>query len=229
MRRNYISPEFDYNKVYGTYNMMEESSYFGSKMLEIEDNLTIGSKSIIYYQKDNHEQIDYASESKISPLSFDIVAFKSQSHKISMDPSQSESQKNDKTKWILNISLRDILLNYIFSLLKEYRTFEGVLNNMTLYNDVDVAMKNYITNNVLGRYKFKSIDLYLQYKDLKDQNILKYNNNFSQLSETNGSKLNKIEVFTDYNQTLLEVRFNQEKPSSQYSFDYYFNLNFEKI
>lgn len=142
---------------------------------------------------------------------------------------QADSQKSDKTKWTLNISLKDILLNYIFGLLKEYRTFEGVSNHMTSYNDVDVAIKNYINNNVLNRYRFKSIDLYLQYKDLKGQNILRYNNNFSQLAETNGTKLNKIEVFTDYNQTLLEVRFNQEKSSSEYSFDYYFNLNFEKI
>lgn len=229
MRRNYISPEFEYNKVHGTLNMIEESSYFGSKMLEIEDRITIASKSIIYYQKSNHEQLDYTSESKLDPSILDIVAYKANSQKISMDMNQADSQKSDKTKWTLNISLKDILLNYIFGLLKEYRTFEGVSNHMTSYNDVDVAIKNYINNNVLNRYRFKSIDLYLQYKDLKGQNILRYNNNFSQLAETNGTKLNKIEVFTDYNQTLLEVRFNQEKSSSEYSFDYYFNLNFEKI
>jgi hypothetical protein len=229
MRRNYISPEFEYTKVHGTLNMIEESSYFGSKMLEIEDTITVGSKSIIYYQKESREQLDYASESKLSPVLFDIVSYKLDSQRITLDISQSASQKNDKTKWILNISLKDILVNYIFGILKEYRTFEGVANHMTSYNDVDVAIKNYINNNVLNRYKFKSIDLYLQYKDLKGQNVLKYNNLFSQLAETNGSKLNKIEAFTDYNQTLLEVRFSQEKSSSEYSFDYYFNLNFEKI
>lgn len=229
MRRNYISPEFEYNKVHGTLNMVEESSYFGSKMLEIEDKITIGSKSIIWYQKANNEQMDLAAESKLNPITLDINTIKSSNQNLSIDKSQTEFQKNDKAKWILNISLREIFINYLYGVMKEYRTFEGVANNMTVYNDVDVAIKNYISNNVIGRYKFTSIDLFIEYKDLKGQNVLKLINNFSVNAETNGTKLNKIEVSIDYNQTLLEIRFTQEKSSSQFSFNYYFNLNFEKI
>lgn len=229
MRRNYISPEFEYNKVHGTFNMVEESSYFGSKMLEIEDKITIGSKSIIWYQKANNEQMDLPSESKLNPTTLDINTIKSQNQNLSIDKSQTEFQKNDKTKWILNISLRDIFINYLYGIMKEYRTFEGVTNNMTVYNDVDVAIRNYISNNVINRYKFTTIDLFIEYKDLKGQNVLKLINNFSVDAETNGTKLNKIEVSIDYNQTLLEIRFTQEKSSSQFSFNYYFNLNFEKI
>lgn len=229
MRRNYISPEYSYSKVHGTFNMVEESSYFGSKMLEVEDKISIGSKSIIYYQKINNEQVDLTAESKLNPVVFDIVSYKLSAHKLQLDKAQTESQKNDKTKWILDISLRDILVNYLFATLKEYRTFEGVLNNMTTYNDVNVAIKNYITNNVVNRYKFTTIDLYLQYNDLKGQNVLRFINNFQQAAETNGTRLNKIETYTDFEQTLLQVRFDQEKSSSQYTFNYYFNLNFEKI
>ena len=229
MRRNYISPEFEYNKVHGTLNMVEESSYFGSKMLEIEDKITIGSKSIIWYQKANNEQMDLPSESKLNPTTLDINTIKSQNQNLSIDKSQTEFQKNDKTKWILNISLREIFINYLYGIMKEYRTFEGVTNNMTVYNDVDVAIRNYISNNVINRYKFTTIDLFIEYKDLKGQNVLKLINNFSVDAETNGTKLNKIEVSIDYNQTLLEIRFTQEKSSSQFSFNYYFNLNFEKI
>lgn len=229
MRRNYISPEFEYNKVHGTFNMVEESSYFGSKMLEIEDKITIGSKSIIWYQKANNEQIDLATESKLNPTTLDINIIKSQNQNLSIDKSQTEFQKSDKTKWILNISLREIFINYLYGIMKEYRTFEGVANNMTIYNDVDVAIKNYISNNVINRYKFTTIDLFIEYKDLKGQNVLKLINNFSVDAETNGAKLNKIEVSIDYNQTLLEIRFTQEKSSNQFSFNYYFNLNFEKI
>lgn len=229
MRRNYISPEFAYNKVHGTFNMLEESSYFGSKMLEVEDKLNIGSKSIIYYQKPNNEQVDFVAESKSNPYVFDISVFKSNSHRLEIDKSQTQSQKNDKTKWILRISIRDILVNYLFATLKEYRTFEGVLNNMTTFNDVNVAIESYIQNNVIGRYKFSTIDLFLQYVDLKGQNVLKFQNNFNQTAETNGTRLNKIDVNIDFNQTILELRFEQEKSSSQFSFNYYFNLNFEKI
>lgn len=229
MRRNYISPEFDYVKVHGTLNMVEKSSFFGSKMLEIEDKILIGSKSIIYYQKTNNEQVDLVAESKLNPSVFDVVSYKANAQSLQLNKSQSESQKNDKTKWILTISLQDILVNYLFAILKEYRTFEGVLNNMTSYNDINVAIKNYIIKNVVGRYKFTTIDLYIEYIDLKGQNVLRFKNNFNQTAETNGSKLNKIETSIDFNQTVLEVKFDQEKSSTQYTFNYYFNLNFEKI
>jgi hypothetical protein len=229
MRRNYISPEFEYNKVYGTFNMVEGSSYFGSKMLKIEDEINIDNKSIIWYQKSNNEQMDLQTESKLNPTTLDINIIKSQNHNLSIDKSQSEFQKSDKTKWILKISLREIFINYLYGKMKEYRTFEGVANNMTIYNDVDVAIKNYILSNVIGRYKFNTIDLFLEYRELKNQNVLKLINNFSADAETNGNKLNKIDVSIDYNQTLLEVRFAQEKSSSQFAFNYYFNLKFKKI
>lgn len=229
MRRKYISPEFDYNKVYGTYNMVEKNSFFGSKMLEIDDVININSKNIIYYQKDNHEQIDYNIESKFNPMVFDVVSYKLKSHIISIDESQSSFQKDDKTKWIVKISIGDILLNYLFATLKEHRTFEGVSNSMNIYNDVDVAIKNYIYKNVSNRYKFKTIDLFLSYKDLNNQQVLKYKNDFSQFTEKSQNKLNKMEVILDHNDNQLEIKFNQEKPSNEYAFDYYFNLNFEKI
>jgi hypothetical protein len=50
MRRSYISPEFEYNRVFGTLNMKEESSFFGSKMLEIEDSLELHNQGIVYFQ-----------------------------------------------------------------------------------------------------------------------------------------------------------------------------------
>ena len=57
MRRNYISPEYDYVKVYGTYNMTEQSSFFGSKMLKIDDSVSLDNQNLIYYQNINDEQI----------------------------------------------------------------------------------------------------------------------------------------------------------------------------
>ena len=46
MRRTYISPEFDYKPIFGTMNMLEQSSFFGSKMLEIEDKIDIKNENI---------------------------------------------------------------------------------------------------------------------------------------------------------------------------------------
>jgi hypothetical protein len=47
MRRTYISPEYQKRAVYGTLNMVEESTFFGAKMLEIEDTISIDNQDII--------------------------------------------------------------------------------------------------------------------------------------------------------------------------------------
>jgi hypothetical protein len=60
MRRNYISPEFVNSKIYGSFNSYEESNFFGSKMLEIEDLVDIIDQNIIYYQNSKNEQIHHS-------------------------------------------------------------------------------------------------------------------------------------------------------------------------
>ena len=62
MRRTYISPEFTYNLIDGSFNMKEESSFFGSKMMDIDDEIFVGPQSIVYYQNANNEQLDFAIE-----------------------------------------------------------------------------------------------------------------------------------------------------------------------
>ena len=92
MRRNYISPEFLNNKIYGTYNMIEESNFFGSKMMDIEDMITIDTQDIIYYQKSNGEQIDFAIESSIQANSYSSSVSKQNNHTLVIDSSQPKYQ-----------------------------------------------------------------------------------------------------------------------------------------
>ena len=229
MRRTYISPEFQTNNVYGTYNMVEESNFFGAKMLEIEDSILIGSQNIIYYQKLNGEQLDYDTETTLDSIIYSSSDDKSLNHKLSIDESQTKYSLDNNTRWIIDLNLKTILSNYLYAELKKYRTFEGIKSEMTLYNDVNVAIKKYVEFNILNRYKLSSIDLYLNYTDLRDQNVLRYKNSWNQNTFKSEYKLNKIQTISDYNQSALRILFNQEKPSSTYKFDYFFNLLFVKI
>ncbi len=141
MRRTYISPEFEYNKVYGTFNMKEQSSFFGSKMLEIDDMISIKNDNIIYYQLSNGEQIDIRSESGIYPqIIYDAVLDKKTNHTIIIDESQTEYEKSQNARWIVDIQIQNILRNYIFATLKKFRTFEGVRNNMTINNSINSSI-----------------------------------------------------------------------------------------
>lgn len=226
MRRSYISPEYYNNNVYGTFNMVEESNFFNAKMLEIEDSIYHENQDIIYYQKLNGEQIDFSIESSLDSYIYSSSENKLSNHTLIIDESQTPFQLERNTKWIMEINLNQILSDYLFATLKSYRTFEGVKNDMNRYNDVNVAIRKYIDFNVLNRYKYKSIDLYIDYKDLRSQSLLRYKNTWN---PTISSKFTKFQTETSFDYTSVKLSFNQEKPSSEYIFDYYFNILFEKI
>jgi hypothetical protein len=229
MRRTYISPEYQYQKVYGTFNMVEHSSFFGSKMLEIEDSISIKNDNVIYYQLGNGEQLDAASEERLSQIVYNAILDKGTNHKLFIDDSQSESDKDGKARWILDIKLKDILKNYIFATMKKYRTFEGVANAMTVNNSVNAAMSEYIDKNVLNRYKFTRVEFFLQSVDLLTIGGLKYGNKYDSNVESASNIYTKFQSETDANDLDIRLTFYQDLPANRYAFNYYFNIYFEKL
>jgi hypothetical protein len=228
MRRSYISPEYNKYEVFGTFNMMEESNFFSGKMLEIEDFISIINEDIIWYQKLDGEQLDFNTESLLDSIIYSSSLSKFNNHKIYLDPKQSDFQLNRNCKWILDISLENILSEYVFANLKRWRTFEGVKAEYTLEKDINIAILKYISNNVLSRYKFSKIDFFIDYKDLRDDDNLKFKNNWNNNIDTK-NLFNKIETITDFNEKWIKIIFEQQKISSEFNFDYYFNIYFQKI
>lgn len=206
--------------------MVEESNFFSAKMLDIEDNIMISNQDIIYYQKNTGEQIDFSTESSTSPYTYSSSENKKNNHTLLIDESQPKYQLEKNTRWILNINIKTILSDFLFATLKRYRTFENVTNSITVYGDVNVAIKKYIEFNIINRYKIKSVELFVTYKDLRRQNILKYKNNWNMNTQ---DRLTKIQTETAFDQSAIKVFFNQEKESALFNFDYFFNISFEKI
>lgn len=229
MRRTYISPEYINKKVYGSFNMVEESNFFSSKMLDIEDTLYVAKQDLIYYQNSNGEQLNLAIESSIASLVYSSTTDKLNRHSLIIDESQTQYQKDRNTKWILTINLSDILKNYLFASMKKFRSFDGLKNLMTRNGDVNVSLKNYIDFNVVNRYKFSKVDLYISYKDLRNQSILRYKNDWNANIDLESNRVVKIQSETAYDGSSVNLIFNQEKDSSQFAFDYYFNILFEKL
>lgn len=229
MRRTYISPEYATQRVYGTFNMIEESNFFSAKMLEIEDMITVGIDDITYYQNLQGEQIELAVESSTKPTIYSPTLDKEQNHKLVLDESQSKIQKEKNAKWVLTINLKTILDNYLFSIMKKWRSFEGIKNEMTTTSDVNQSLRKYIEFNVYDRYKLKSIDLYISYKDLRNQNVLRWKSTWSQKAIGPQNLNKKIQTETSTDGSIVRIMFSQEKPSDDYNFDYFFNLNFEKL
>ena len=82
------------------------------------------------------------------------------------------------------------------------------------------------------------VDLYHEYKDSIDngkglrkqiERTIHTLCNPLGISYKDEYKLSKVQTVSDFNQKTLRVLFNQEKPSSTYKFDYFFNLLFVKI
>jgi hypothetical protein len=229
MRRTYISPEYKYDDVYGTFNMKESINYYGSKMLEIEDFIYLDIINIVYYENVNGEQINLTSENILEPHLYSSTESKNKYHTIIKDLSQSDYQLNNSTNWIIEIDLKNILLDYIFSQMKKVRTFQGIKNNMVIYKDVNTSLKNYIILNTIDRYKLSKVDLYISYNDLRNNTTLKHQVKFDESIYDPLNKLIKFQTETEWDNSSIKVIFNQEKPSSLYNFNYYFNLFFEKI
>jgi len=241
MRRTYISPEFNYSPIWGTFNMQEESSIFASKMLEIEDMLEIHDQSLVYFQNSGGEQLDLIVESSLPFVSYSSSTDKLLNHVLKIDESQTESQRLNKTRWIIEIDLRTILINYIFATLKRWRTFEGVRNSMVKSGDVSFAIKEYVIKNVLDRYRLSKIELFLNYVPIQNQNSLRFNSLWA--SETNqfrssilisdivneSNKLRSFQTMTEFDFSKTVLTFSQEKSASEFCFDYYFKLFYEKI
>jgi hypothetical protein len=229
MRRSYISPEYNNIPIYGTFNMVEESNFFAAKMLEVEDSIYISNQNIIYYQKSTGEQVDLAIESSLPTQVYSASDNMKSHQRLTLDETQLNYQKESNTKWILDIDLRDILSDYLFAIMKRYRTFEGITNPITKTNDVNTAIREYISNNVANRYKLSRLDLYVSYTDLRSQNVLRYKNTWKYTIASDSNLLKKKQVDVAFDESTLKVLFTQEKPSSEYNFDYYFNILFEKI
>jgi hypothetical protein len=229
MRRTYISPEYKYDDVYGTFNMKESINYYGSKMLEIEDFIYLDTINLVYYENVNGEQINLTSENILEPHLYSSTESKNKYHTIIKDLSQSDYQLNNSTNWIIEIDLKNTLLDYIFSQMKKMRTFQGIKNNMVIYKDVNTSLKNYIILNTIDRYKLSKVDLYISYNDLRNNTTLKHQVKFDESIYDPLNKLIKFQTETEWDNSSIKVIFNQEKPSSLYNFNYYFNLFFEKI
>lgn len=229
MVRNYISPEFKYEPVFGTFNMEEESSFFGSKMLEIEDLISISKESIVYYQNQNNEQLDLEKEYDFQPNLYETTTDKKNNHTLILDEFQTDTEKNNYAKWIMTINLKQLLRNYLFATLKKYRTFEGISNSMTFNQNVDFAIKDYIERNVLNRYNFTGVELFIVPVDLLTVGSLKYQNVWDTTIAFDQYKFNKFSTVTDFNLNDVKLFFSQNFSASQYAFRYYFNLKFEKL
>jgi hypothetical protein len=241
MKDRLILKKYETESVYGTFNLEEEPSFFGSKVIEVEDEIIINDSSIQYFQyfdeNDPNNGFQYYELDLFFEQLFllDLVNLKKENHTISKFH-QNKIDDKFNTRWIIEINTKNILKEYLFAKIKERRTFKTINHNLLRNKNINESIYLYITKNILDRYKFDKIDFFVKYDDIKDVSQLtilkKYDPIFKnqiQLVENKVENINvEINNFIDPLSN-LKVNYSQIKPSTDYKFDYYFNIYYKKI
>lgn len=246
---------FKYNtkNVNGTFSSKELKSFFGSKMIDIEDLITIDDSSIQYSDFDSTYNSDvnftnitainmngfqfYKYDDKYETIKLNsLINLKADNHSISLQ-NQTESDLKNNTKWLLTLDCKNILREYIFFKLKENRIFKCIYYNEVYESNINNFIYEYIDSNLLNRYAFYKINLYVEYDNLLtstnyNESKITYNPKFDKNVKLNSNLVTNVNVQKSSNILTLnnmQIAYNQTKKSTEYSFNYYFDLFFNKI
>jgi hypothetical protein len=242
MKSDLVLKKFSISMIPGTMNQKELRTFFGGKMIFTENVININDDTIDYshvvssfnngYQYFDATTIPDEWETKYSE---NLIDLKMNNQSISL-LSQTSSSYQNNTKWQININGASILTDYFYFRLKEQRVFKMINENELYYNDIDTGVYEYIKDNIFSRYRLENIKFYVKYFDLKIEQSLRKNvllqydpkYDYDAFATENLTNVNII-GFDPYRFDNIILQYNQSKPSNQYRFDYYFDLNFSKI
>ncbi len=242
MKNDLMIKKFRKEFIRGTMNMMEIRSFFGSKLMDIEDTIVVDNSSIQYTQLTDvnnygYQYMDPMLASTEENFIVNLTDIKGQYHTIKpLNQNIYDLQYN--TKWYITIDTRNILRDYLFLRIKEARSFKSVKSADTLKGDVNLAIYEYIDYNIIDRYQFENIYLYVKYENLVSDSKVVKNATIQYSPVFNDDIIDESTLVKDYNlkkSDALEnlkpiiILYSQTKKSSEYRFDYYFNIYFEKI
>lgn len=176
MRKSFRTKEYSLEPIAGTFSMKELRNFFSTKILEIEDTMRINENNIIWSQNEDNTQglsLDNVNRT------LNMYDLKDNNHTLRMQPNQNQQQRNNYTRWEFTFQIKNMIREYLFAKLKRNRTFAGIANNKTLNNSINQAIYDYIDMNVMERLNFATVDLYIQYFPLGEEqpNLFDENNN----------------------------------------------------
>lgn len=131
-----------------------------------------------------------------------------------------------------------MLIDYLYARLKESRAFKCFGKDDLINRDINLGIKTYIIQNLINRYTYDKIELYVKYIDVvQSTNIysssnLLYQPTYSRDTEQPAyltSNLNIKVADAMNNLNFMTAIYQQTQPSNKYKFNYYFNIYFKRI
>lgn len=233
MRKSWITEDYTYTDKPGTLSFKQRRDYQSGLLMEIEDQIKVEKSIFDWTQNPNTgEQIG------IDEVEFtlDLLTLKQSKHKIGLYTGQTPQTAIISPIWDLNIQLKLILTEYLYAQMRYERSFEGVNIANSKYSDLDYAIVEYVSENLLNRYRFTTIDLYVKPVSLGEGYMkntpLWKPNIISGLSENDKRKLLvknlRIEKLSELPDSQSILYIQSEKPNL-FTFEYYFDIYFERI
>lgn len=238
MKSDLIITRFKTETVIGTKESNDTKTFFGSKMVDIEDVITVDNSKIQYsevYTTGNTENNGYQYyddvDNKENIYLIDLSDVKYNNHSMSL-LSQSTVDLKSNTQWKLSINWKNILNDYIFYQLKNRRTFKCIKYTDVLSENINLFINNYISDNLLNRYQFSQLNFYVQYFDLEDgDEFTDPNLSFNPIFTADVRRSENL--IANVNATVLDstltVNYKQTQSSENKKFNYYFDMIFTKV
>lgn len=240
--------KYETEAVKGVKSNKEIKSFFGSKLIDIEDIIYVNDISIQYSEvvdkvnikNDHYQYYDFnlLHPESIVLKSLDDVKYENHSIDIYSQMEPTKYSPNQNFEWIIVINVRSILKEYLFLRLKESRIFKTIKSEDLIERNINSYIYNYIDSNLLDRYNVSDLSIYIKYFDVVGKSTLftkgqvlkgpQYNKTI--FNETN--RVKNVNIITpDYlnNLNIVKVIYNQTQDSKKYKFDYYFAITYKKI
>ena len=247
MKTNLMLKQFNKSKINGTFNLLEEKTFFGAKVMDIDDEIHVTDKSIQYHQVlktgtslemiNNGYQFSKLNLNEEDLFILDVVRIKDENHNI-QQTLQNEFSTKYNMRWEINVDIKQILIEYLFGKIKHFRAFKSLNNTNFSNNNINDSIHSYIVSNLIDRYEFTSIDLYIKYISIKDNvtytttTIKQFDPRFSHAifkEENRVTNANiKSDLYLDQLQP-IKVYYFQTELSTDFKFDYYFDLHYKKV
>ena len=238
MKSDLIITRFKTTPIIGTKETNDTKTFFGSKMVDIEDTILIDDSQIQYsemYMTGTTANNGYQYYKDIDNLEsiylVNLTDIKYDNHTITL-VSQSTIDLKNNTQWQISINWKNILKEYMFYQLKNRRTFKCIKSTDVLSENINLFLRKYITGNLINRYQFTQLNFYVEYIDLQIGNehtaphLL-----FDPIFSVDVKK--DINLIKNVNATTLDelllVNYKQTQSSELRKFNYYFDLVFTKI
>lgn len=248
MKNNLILKKYNTSKVGGVRSSKEIKTFFGSKLIDIEDVIYINDISIQYservdkinIQNDHYQNLDINLLQPERNILKSLNDVKYRNHSIDLytqvDPLRNNPNQN--YEWIIVINAKNILKEYLFLRLKESRVFKTIRSEDLIERNIDEYINNYIENNLLNRYNISEIAFYSEYINVEQQNNILINiqrlknPQFNKNVFKSENRVNNVNIITpDYLNNLgtVKIIYNQIRNYNIFKFDYYYTITYKKI